>query len=271
MSPNENPSVKIIIATHKLYEFPIDEIYLPLQVGKIDKKSLGLTGDDEGDNISRKNAMYCELTGLYWAWKNLKYDYIGLVHYRRHFSVKSHFFWETGKFTNVLNYKELSSIILNADIIVPTKRNYYIETLYSHYAHTHHKEHLDSARTIIGKKYPSYLNSFDKIMNYRAGYMFNMMIMRRELLDKYCSWLFSILFELENEVIHEELNSFHLRYPGRVSEILFNVWIDHEKMINPTIKIQSLNHIHMEKINWIHKGKSFLMAKVRKNKYNGSF
>ena len=49
MSPNENPSVKIIIATHKLYEFPTDEIYLPLQVGKIDKKSLGLTGDDEGD------------------------------------------------------------------------------------------------------------------------------------------------------------------------------------------------------------------------------
>lgn len=38
---------------------------------------MGYIGDNTGDNISLRNSNYCELTGLYWAWKNLKCDYIG--------------------------------------------------------------------------------------------------------------------------------------------------------------------------------------------------
>lgn len=38
---------------------------------------MGYIGDNTGDNISLRNPNYCELTGLYWAWKNLKCDYIG--------------------------------------------------------------------------------------------------------------------------------------------------------------------------------------------------
>ena len=61
--------------------------YLPIQVGKaISNTDLGVQGDNTGDNISEKNQSYCELTGIYWAWKNLKnVDYIGLCHYRRYF------------------------------------------------------------------------------------------------------------------------------------------------------------------------------------------
>ena len=67
-----------------------NDVYMPLQVGKaLSDVDLGVQGDDEGDNISTKNPNYCELTGLYWAWKNLKdADYIGLAHYRRYFDFK---------------------------------------------------------------------------------------------------------------------------------------------------------------------------------------
>lgn len=89
------PTVKIIVATHKKYEMPQDAMYLPLHVGaegKTDQNGnpldLGYQKDNTGENISNKNAAYCELTGLYWAWKNLDTDYTGLAHYRRHFGKK---------------------------------------------------------------------------------------------------------------------------------------------------------------------------------------
>ena len=78
---------KIIVCAHKNDFVLSNDVFRPLQVGKAQSAvNLGFDGDDTGDNISRKNPNYCELTGLYWAWKNLKdYDYVGLAHYRRYF------------------------------------------------------------------------------------------------------------------------------------------------------------------------------------------
>ena len=74
-----------------------DEIFFPIHVGAaISNVTLGIQRDDQingsyCDNISSKNKSYCELTALYWAWKNIKkiypdLEYIGLNHYRRYFS-----------------------------------------------------------------------------------------------------------------------------------------------------------------------------------------
>ena len=121
-------NVKIIIATHKEYDMPSDNMYIPVQVGAEGKKDIGYQRDNTGYNISYKNAMYCELTGLYWAWRNLDADYIGLVHYRRHFKGKNK---SHNVMDNVISYKEVSELLDKSDIIVTKKRNYMIETLYS--------------------------------------------------------------------------------------------------------------------------------------------
>ncbi len=78
-------NITILVATHKRYWMPSDKIYLPLHVGAEGKAPLPYTPDNTGENISSKNPNYCEITGLYWAWKNLTTDYIGLCHYRRYF------------------------------------------------------------------------------------------------------------------------------------------------------------------------------------------
>ena len=81
--------IKILVAAHKKYWMPDDDVYVPLHVGAEGKESLGYLPDNTGDHISSKNPSYCELTGLYWAWKNLDCDYLGLVHYRRYFTKRS--------------------------------------------------------------------------------------------------------------------------------------------------------------------------------------
>lgn len=270
------PSVKIIIATHKKYEMPKDDMYLPLHVGaegKVDENNrpldLGYQKDNTGENISELNASYCELTGLYWAWKNLDEDFIGLSHYRRHFCIKK----SKRDFENVLSYKEIEPYLDSIRVFVPQKRKYYIESLYSHYARTHYAEHLDVVREIIQKDYPSYLKSFDKIVKQTSGYMFNMMIMQRDLLDDYCTWLFDILFKAGEKINVGNENAFQGRFYGRISEIIFNVWLD-EQIQSGKLKINEIKEIpciHMEKINWLKKGTAFLNAKFLGKKYGGSF
>ena len=67
-------NIKVIVATHKKYQMPNDDMYIPVHVGKEGKNDIGFIGDNTGNNISIKNPYFCELTGVYWAWKNLDCD-----------------------------------------------------------------------------------------------------------------------------------------------------------------------------------------------------
>ena len=55
----EKKDIALIVATHKKYWMPGDEMYIPLHVGREGKDDLGYIGDNIGDNISTKNANYC--------------------------------------------------------------------------------------------------------------------------------------------------------------------------------------------------------------------
>ena len=267
----DGKTVKIIVAAHKAFRMPQDEMYLPLHVGAEGKKDqngqpldIGFVRDNTGDNISLKNPGYCELTGLYWAWKNLDADYIGLAHYRRHFSLHR----KRDPFDGVLKYSELEPLLRNKRVIIPTKRRYYIESLYNHYKHTHYISQLDETRRIIEEKYPDYLPSFDRVVRRTWGHMFNMMIMERGLVDEYCRWLFDILFELEKRVKAgmvemPPLSSFQARFYGRISEIIFNVWLDYQ-LRTGRISRKDMYEIpcrFMEKVDWFKKIRGFLKAK----------
>lgn len=260
-------NTKVIIATHKKYKMPNDEMYVPVQVGREGKEDLGYQPDNEGENISSKNPYFCELTGLYWAWKNLNADYIGLTHYRRHFSISKKLPKDIeGRVKNVITGKEVDEILDSTDIILPKKRKYYIENLYSHYNHTMYIEPLDETRKIIEEKFPSFLSEFNKLHKRTSAHMFNMFIMKKEIFDAYCTWLFDILFDLENRVDVAKYDSFHSRFFGRVSELLLDVWINTNNLNYKEVKV-----IDIEKVNWFKKGFAFLLAKFTGKKYGKSF
>ena len=256
--------IAIIVATHKEYDMPLDNLYLPLHVGANGKKSIGYKTDDKGDNISKKNPYFCELTGLYWAWKNLDSKYIGLVHYRRYFA--SNKINKKDIINSVLTTEEAKKLVKENDIILPKKRNYYIETLYSHYEHTMYIEPLDITGDIIREKYPDYLDEFNKLKTRTSAHMFNMFIMKKDKLDDYCTWLFDILFELEKRIDNSQYDAFHARFYGRVSELLLDVWLNTNKYDYKEIPL-----LNIEKVDWMKKGTSFLKAKFLGKKYGKSF
>ena len=273
---NKHEKITIIVAMHKKYRTPHDSIYLPLHVGAENNinitHNISVYKDNTGDNISSLNFCFCELTGLYWAWKNLLSDYIGLVHYRRYFTAKYRLFAKN-PFENVLTFDEIQPFLGAKNVFVPNPRRYFIESLSSHYRHTMDETHLDKTRIIVAEKYPVYLDSFDKVMRRTWGYMFNMMILERNLLDSYCTWLFDILFALYEQVDTSVLSPFQARFCGRIGELLFNVWLDYQienGYIRPD-EIQELPWLSMEKVNWWKKGTSFLSAKFLGQRYERSF
>lgn len=245
----------IIVISHKDYWMPDDGIYLPVFVGSAPDMPEGFVRDNTGDNISEKNLNYCELTGLYWAWKNLDADYLGLAHYRRHFSIKKN---RNDKRGCVLTGKQLEPILADTDVVLPKPRNYFIETNYSQYVHAHHAEDLDTTREIISEIYPEYLNAYDTSMERTMGHRFNMFIMKRELSDAYCTWLFEILFELEKRLDISCYSKNDARVFGFVGERLLDVWLKTNE-----INYRELPWVFMEDQNRLKKGSTFVLRKIR--------
>lgn len=237
----------IAIATHKKYNLKADSPYLPLHVGAVTRQTRFYTGDDTGDNISDKNQFFCELTGLYWLWKNRADDEAsGLVHYRRYFKGKN----------GIATKKEIIELLSANDCILPKKRNYFIETTYSQYAHTHHAVDLDKTRTIIAEKHPRFIPAFDKTMKSTSGHRFNMLVMKRPLFDDYCTWLFDILFELEKRLDISSYSAYDARVFGFVAERLLDVYVDTKK-----VKYAELPVLHTESQHWPTKILRFLKRK----------
>ena len=267
--------IRIVVATHKKYEMPKDEMYIPLHVGaagKVDKDGkkldFGYVRDDTGDNISVRNSNFGTQTGLYWLWKNVDADYKGLVHYRRHFVGPNPN--KDNMIGSVITHDQIAPMLGKYKIFVPKKRHYYIESLYSHYAHTHDENHFIIAEKIIKKDCPDYLNAYHKVLKRSWGYMFNMMILQRDLMDDYCSWLFNILFQTFGQVDTTNMSAFDSRFCGRISEILFDVWIE-KKIEDGTVEQSEIKELpYMENVNWIYKIKAFLSAKFLHKKYCAS-
>ena len=247
----EIPGLKMIVAAHKPYEMPDDPAYLPVQVGAAGKPPIGYARDDEGENISTRNANWCELTGLYWAWRNVAADAVGLVHYRRHFK-GAH---------GIADGTEIQSALTRYDVILPRKRNYFIETSYSHYAHAHHAMDLDTTRQVLADRHPKFLPAFDAAMQSTKGHRFNIMVMKRPVLDAYCTWLFDVLFELERRLDISAYSPYDARVFGFVAERLLDVWIG-ESAERMGLRIVEMPVIHLESQHWPRKALAFLKRKL---------
>jgi len=201
-------NIKILVAYHKKAPLIKSEIFIPIHVGKeiaFDKSKDGIIsnqemnwlekeciGDNTGDNISKFNRFFCEMTAIYWAWKNYDKlgnpDYIGLVHYRTLFQ-----FMKNKKNNNIVTDEELSKKILEIfyqyDIIAPSVQNV-IEQSGSN-------DNLKNFNLDL-ERYPLVQRMNDKLKQDNLFYYKNMFILPRKLFFEYYSFVFDILFSKFN-------------------------------------------------------------------------
>lgn len=206
--------------------------YMPLQVNSSAHPEMyaGIgCKDSSGDSISFKNGNYCELTGLYWIWKNHQYGrWAGLCHYRRYLKGKKKLRIDNHSI-HVIDTDEIESCLKANDIIV-AQRFSYKTTIYRYYAKHHHSQDLDAVRDAIKLLYPDYMPSFDKVMNGNYMHGCNMFIARRDVFEAYCNWLFTILKEVENHIDVSSYDNYNKRVFGFLSERLLDVYIDHNNL-----------------------------------------
>lgn len=229
----------IYIISHKPYvlQNKIDNsLYKNLLVGA----SLGNKGnsdaifDNSGKNISNKNKSFCELTGLYWMCQNTDDVVMGLVHYRRFFIYDNH----------ILNKSDVNKILNKYDIILPLRDPYIFSgyTADRFFGLAHDPLIWTLCRDSIYKLHPEYVNDFDWFSKQTTGYCFNMFVAQADLVKKYSDWLFSILFNLENEVDLSNYDSYNQRMFGFLSERLFNVWIHHQNLKIKECPVKFMEH-----------------------------
>ena len=246
-------NTKVIVVAHK--EYPTiyqDDTYIPVEVGAAGRdKHFCSRIDCTGENISDKNYCYCELTGLYWAWKNLNYDILGLCHYRRYFSRALFGFSDSLK--NILRKEDIESDLRSNDIILPriTKLE---ETVYQHSVHYYDDHHMDITRDVIKEKYPDYLDSFDEVMNSKRAHFFNMFIASKEIADGYMKWMFDVLEEVEKRYVFDCPDPRSVRVFGYISESLIDVYVLRNKL-----KVKERNLIYLERDSFVKR----VMGKIK--------
>ncbi|CVH78750.1 hypothetical protein BN3662_03003 [Clostridiales bacterium CHKCI006] len=214
--------INIYIATHKQFDVPNMKGYIPLHVGAYNKDNIGYVTDNTGDNISQLNPFFCELTGLYWIWKNVHCEYVGLVHYRRYFSLLDNF-------GEIISTDRMLDILKTSDVIVPYPKKFNVN-IKTQYWMSHYLSDLLKVKKIIAEIHPEYIKAFNWVMSQKQFHPYNMFVAKKEIIDKYCEWLFSILFEFQNSIDISDYNPYQSRLYGFISERLFNVWLKQEKL-----------------------------------------
>lgn len=193
------------------YSLMKDETVLQVGAALTDKRLCReVITDDTGENISEKNSQYCELTGLYWIWKNAKEDYVGMVHYRRHFLLPDN--WLEKMIEN------------NIDVILPVPL-YVVPCLSENYKERHIASDWDFLMEYIRKNLSL---EYDIAMEYFNGGLYspcNMLIAKKPVFNELCSWLFPILDAVAEHIGSRE-DKYQNRYPGFMSERLMTYFFE---------------------------------------------
>lgn len=215
----EEKNVKIYMAKcivdKKIYQSTnLSSYIIPIQVGAaLTTEQIAEITDDTGDNISLRNRRYSEMTAFYWMWKNAKADYLGLCHYRR--------LWVD--MDGIVEKLRMTDV--DAVLPLPTLCEH---SVYEDYLLKHIPDVWRPMMDVLREQSPEYYEASREIFQGRIFYASNMCILKREVLDDLCSWMFPIVMEVENRV-GDLQDTYYNRYAGFCTERLITLYFLYNK------------------------------------------
>lgn len=202
-------------------DYDLPNWIVPIQVGAaLTDESVADIQDNTGENISTKNVNYCELTALYWLWRNKivdnskdSLDYYGLFHYRRMLEISD---------DDIMRLKGN-----DVDVILP------FPMLHEPNAFEHHTRYVNDSDwsamcKALEELHPEYAEALPMIFAQPYFYNYNMLIAKPEVLLDYCEWLFPILERVE-ELSESKGWERADRYIGYLGENLLTLYFMYNK------------------------------------------
>lgn len=183
------------------------------------------------DNIDKYNPYFCELTGLYYGWKNIvkDEDIVGFEQRKRTFR---------------LSENDIKEKLKSNDIIVHSStfdsNCMYQVTLAERFMSNNGiccvclKTQLFDILDVIHTHYPNMYNDAITILNNNWHYRHNMFITTGKIFNSYCEWLFDLLLNKCDLTKYTVVN----RSIAHLAELLlFTLWVQSNHLItcNPPV------------------------------------
>lgn len=248
--------IKILVCYHAPAPVFANSILTPIHLGRaLAKERLGKDaealfrlplGDDTGDNISRLNARFSEMTGIYWAWKNYARlgnpAYIGFLHYRRLLD----FIQKPGANCGFVEKAEDVDPAVYAEEAIRAAvagRNFCVRqpvsvvrqdpasgkiskmyTVREDYERAHAIADLNLAFSLLAAKYPAYASAAEEYGQSKKHFLCNLFVMKRDLFFHYAQVMFDVLLEADERIDYTGYSDYQKRAPAFLSERLSGVF-----------------------------------------------
>lgn len=185
-------------------DYPVPAWVQAIQVGAAltDERVAALT-DDIGENISARNVNYCELTALYWIWKNrLAGAHVETAHTSEVIGIHAP---SSDAYAGVYQYRRLLDIndaqlahlaAYDVDVVLP------YPTMCEPDIFEHHERYVkssdwDAMVQALEELHPEYMETYHRIFKGNYMYNYNILLAKETVLCDYCAWLFPILERTE--------------------------------------------------------------------------
>lgn len=209
-------------------------------------------GDDTGENISIRNNEFSEGTMLYWIWKNLPindWEYVGVMQYRRQLILNDlfeksknnrekkvyrcvHLSKETADIPEKIGLTDskIKEILSDYDVILPYPSDLEamgIDSIYMDWVEKIPGVHISDLvilKEVMKKALPEVYPAFREYLKSPQKLMYQVMITKPVVFEKYCSWLFDLLFEADKQIDSSLYTINGKRTMGYLAEILYGFY-----------------------------------------------